>query len=318
MNAQRARLVSAGFACVLLLPHAAAAQTFITAWGGSGSGDGQLSSPVGVAVGGSENVYVTDENNRRVEVFASDGTYLRQWFMPGNGLNIAVDTNDNVYVADWIGQVIYRFTSGGTLVTQWSVSSSPALAVDASGNVYVNTAPGVQEFSPSGSLIRQWSVDVVGSEHPTWADGLAVDASGNVYVADRANQRVLKFDNVGAFITKWGSPGVGDGQFGEDSPVRIAIAPDGNVYLVDYANSRVQKFTSGGAFITKWGTYGHGTVPGQFDQPIGISVDAEGDIYVADKGNDRIQKFGFGPTPVGSMTWGALKSRYRGERGAQP
>jgi hypothetical protein len=35
--------------------------------------------------------------------------------------------------------------------------------------------------------------------------------------------------------------------------------------------------------------------------------------------NVRIEKFGFAPTPVQGVTWGALKSRYRGElRAAQP
>ena len=41
--------------------------------------------------------------------------------------------------------------------------------------------------------------------------------------------------------------------------------------------------------------------------PWGVAVDAAG-----------YQKFGFGPTPVASVTWGALKSRYRGEHGLQP
>jgi hypothetical protein len=31
--------------------------------------------------------------------------------------------------------------------------------------------------------------------------------------------------------------------------------------------------------------------------------------------NVRIEKFGFAPTPVQGVTWGALKSRYRGEVG---
>jgi YVTN family beta-propeller protein len=43
--------------------------------------------------------------------------------------------------------------------------------------------------------------------------GVAVDSEDNVYVADQSNNRIQKFNSTGAFITKWGSSGSGDGQF---------------------------------------------------------------------------------------------------------
>ena len=39
-------------------------------------------------------------------------------------------------------------------------------------------------------------------------------------------------------------------------------------------------------------------------------------VYVTDNQNHRVQKFGSAPTPVQSVTWGSVKSRYRGA--AQP
>src|SRR6185437_12894000 len=56
---------------------------------------------------------------------------------------------------------------------------------------------------------------------------------------------------TGKFITKWGSPGSGDGQF--NSPTGIRTDSAGNVYVADFDNNRVQKFDSNGKFITKWG-----------------------------------------------------------------
>jgi hypothetical protein len=88
------------------------------------------------------------------------------------------------------------------------------------------------------------------------------------------------------FVRKWGSIGLGDGQF--KFPV-IAIDSSGFIYAADRDNNRVQKFTSTGQFVTKWGS--NGTGDGQFNQPQGIAVDADGYVYVTDSGNYRIQKF---------------------------
>jgi tripartite motif-containing protein 71 len=44
--------------------------TYLTQWGTSGNGDGQFHGPHGIAVVAS-NVYVTDVNNNRVQVFGS-------------------------------------------------------------------------------------------------------------------------------------------------------------------------------------------------------------------------------------------------------
>ena len=61
-----------------------------------------------------------------------------------------------------------------------------------------------------------------------------------------------KFDSEGNFITKWGTPGSGDGQF--TRPGDIAVDSEGNTYVTDQGNNRVQKFDSEGNFITKWGS----------------------------------------------------------------
>jgi len=112
---------------------------------------------------------VSDGGNSRVQVFTSDGTYLRQWHValstPDNtGLNIAVDANDNVYVGSNLDKEIYRFTSTGALVTQWQPSDvtfggSFCLAVDASGNVYVTVNDRVRVFSPLGVFVREWGAN---------------------------------------------------------------------------------------------------------------------------------------------------------------
>ena len=122
---------------------------------------------------------------------------------------------------------------------------------------------------------------------------LAFDEQGNFYVVDSYNQRVVKFDPVGKFLTAWGSEGAGEGQFdfmdGHDGYGGLAVDPEGNVYVMDTMNYRIQKFTSDGRFLLQWGS--KGTEDAQFLMPEGVLVDAQGKLYIGDGGRTDIQKF---------------------------
>ena len=129
---------------------------------------------------------------------------------------------------------------------------------------------------------------------------MATDPAGNVYVAER-NHRVQKFGSSGAFLTKWGAFGAGDGQF--VAPEDIATDSAGNVYVADESNHRIQKFSSSGTFPPS-GALGLGQR--QLSSPNGVATDSAGNVYVADTGNHRIQKFSSAGTFI--TKWGAFGS----------
>lgn len=124
--------------------------------------------------------------------------------------------------------------------------------------------------------------------------GIAIDYQGNVYVGEPDYYIIQKFDSNGNFISRFGTFGSEDGQFGVTSGITVDTL--GNVYVCDIiSRNGIQKFDSGAAFITKWGSYGSGN--GQFSGLGGITTDLSGNVYVADLHNGRVQKFAMIPTP---------------------
>jgi DNA-binding beta-propeller fold protein YncE len=300
---------------------------FVTAWGSHGGGNGDFDWPADAAIDDTGSVYVADAGNALIQVFAPDGTFLRQWgdgygtddgeFMVPNSL--AIDTAGNVFVVEREGQRVQKFTDNGDFVAKWGSQGSgdgqfnepKGTAVDQSGNVYVADMLNhrIQKFTGGGTFITKWGSHGVGNGQFDRPAAVAVDGAGNVYVADGLNNRIQKFSSNGAFISKWGAQcpdcvdprtavaaqlltgpkpqSAGDGFC---FPCGIAVDAAGDVYVSDTYLYRIQKFTSTGTPICKWGS--RGTANGQFDIPMGLAVDASGNVYVADaEENDRIQKF---------------------------
>jgi|SRR5215216_5571357 len=90
--------------------------SFITKWGSRGTEVGQFFHPGAVPADSSDNVYVADTNNNRIQKFDSDGTFITKWGSQGEGdeqfthpQGAALDSSDNVYVADGSNNRIQKF-----------------------------------------------------------------------------------------------------------------------------------------------------------------------------------------------------------------
>ena len=119
-----------------------------------------------------------------------------------------------------------------------------------------------------------------------WPTSCALDGDNNLYVADEYLNRITVYTEDGDYVSHWGEPGSGPGQF--NGPSGIAIVGD-TMWLVDSKNHRVQSYGLDGSFKSQFGEAGSGN--GQLNMPWGIALDNDGLIYVADWRNDRIQVF---------------------------
>ena len=162
----------------------------------------------------SGNVIVADTDNHRIQVFNSNGVFLRKWGSQGSG--------DGQFI--WPGGV----------------------AVDASGNVIVADSGNnrIQVFDSSGVFLRKCGSQ--GSEDGQFnsPSGVTVDASGNVIVSDSGNRRIQVLNSNGNFIMKFGAIGSDNGQF--SGPWGVAIDVSNNLYVADTYNHRIQKFVNAG------------------------------------------------------------------------
>jgi DNA-binding beta-propeller fold protein YncE len=86
-------------------------------FGTSGTGNGEFNRPFELAIDSSDNIFVVDNGNNRVQVFNSDGGYITQFGNQGptadilqSPIGIAIDSNGNVFIADGSDSDIHVFS----------------------------------------------------------------------------------------------------------------------------------------------------------------------------------------------------------------
>ena len=112
----------------------------IRTFGTPASGPGQLASPSSVAIAPNGDLYVTDFNKHRVQVYNSDCVYQRhfgeQQLKNPNGILITSD--GHVLVADSANNRVVIFNTTGQIICSFQVGTWPmGLAINQNGDLFV-------------------------------------------------------------------------------------------------------------------------------------------------------------------------------------
>jgi hypothetical protein len=145
---------------------------------------------------------------------------------------------------------------------------------------------------------------------------IAWDSQGNLFVTDGyVNQRVVKYDKNGKFITQVGSEKAGSQPNQFSTPHGVAVDAQGNVYVADRANQRIQVFDNNLKLKTIYDNIGNSwdvcisPGPHQYlftsnSNPNGNtpgSWDITGEIYKMELDGTILGKFGHAGKQVGGF-----------------
>lgn len=252
-----------------------------------------------------EFIYVTDTNNKRVQVFDLAGAPLFTFGEAGSGpgefnfpYGIAGDNNGKVYVADMYNGKISVHDAKGDFIEYFAEDlsdengiKSPAGIRIMNDLVYVSDiqAGKIFVFNMDGEL--QLELGENGSEEGQFSapNAVVADAEGYIYVVDTGNQRIQIFDADGNFESMFNGSSTGVGEALFVNPRGIGINSRGTIFVVSNLTHIVHAFDKDGKELQKFGGIGQG--PGQLYLPNGLFIDDRDTIYVTDTLNQRVSTY---------------------------
>ena len=267
-------------------------------FGKEDSSVGMFDCPWGVAVNARDEIAVTDGMNHRVQIFNSDGKYLRSFGRKGNNAGefkyprrIAFHKNENVFVADQHNHRIQIFSFEGKYVGMFGgygrldcqLINPLGLSVDINGSIIVadtgNTL--IKIFSPDGKFLRK-----VGGLGSFTCPFHCVQCDRYLILSDNEEHCIKVLDRNGNCQYRFGKQGGGEGEF--DYPCCLSVNKSGHLMVCDSGNDRIQLFQLNGKFVGKI-VPNQGSNLGEFNFPRSLAVLSNGRIVVSDESNHRIQ-----------------------------
>ncbi len=263
---------------------------------------GKFSGSWGLAVSPKTgDVFVADSGHNMIFVFSPTGEELRSFGSSGEGAlseptGISVTPAGEVWVADYNANKVEEFSEEGKYlasVGEGHLKEPGDVSVD-DGTLYVTSEHSVVMFTHKGEYLSSFGGLGSGAgQFESPSEVVAAPGTGDLFVVDGGNERVEEFNPAGKFLTEWGVPGGGNGEFSGVSG--LAIGSSGTVYTSETGGDRVQEFTPAQAgavrevYSTQWGTDGSGH--GEFLYTGEPAVASSGNVLVTDNEADDVQEF---------------------------
>ncbi len=258
--------------------------------GGEGTGRGRFTDARHVGVDGDGNIYASDYDGGRVQVFDPTGEFVTQWTVEGDSIyltGMAVARDGTLYLV--YGNELYHVDgqTGETLeqiewAEGWGFEDVVALPDGGFAATWYKNRDDVVIFDESGEVvadIQEAISSITGSSAVTMK--ITVDNDGNLLVLNTDSEMVFKFSAEGEYLNSFGGDGDGQGQFRAAGD--IAVDNTGQIWVSDIGG--VQVFDASGRYVSRFS-------PGFY--AYGMAVDDANFLYVA--GNNHITKYQIEPS----------------------
>lgn len=228
--------------------------------------------------------YVLDEN---WPMALPDGI---EW---GQTPNVSIDQDGNIYAFHRQEPPIMKFDPQGNMIDSWGgslIARAHGFRVTPKGDIWATDYDPARghvavKFDTEGNLLLSLGARGFRGTLPNTFNGptdVAEAPNGDIFVADgHWNNRIVKFDSTGRYLTEWGKKGSGPGEF--NLPHTLVVDRRGRLLVGDRGNERIQIFTQDGEYIDEWD---------QFGWPSGIFIDDNDILYVADYQDKRGVTYG--------------------------
>ena len=125
---------------------------YLLEWGKRGTGPGEFGLPHNVVVDAQGQVYVTDRDNQRIEIFDANGKFLTEWKNTGGVSGLALTSDGRIVTG-----AVVRDLKGNVFGKLPDDAGAHGAAVDDAGNIYLAQLTGiVQKFVKQRNSKRLW------------------------------------------------------------------------------------------------------------------------------------------------------------------
>jgi DNA-binding beta-propeller fold protein YncE len=192
--------------------------------GGEGTGVGKFTDNRVVAVDKAGNIYSTDYNGGRIQVFDPAGNFIRQWSAENSDLTyaIAADRSGHLYVLGNKGVVKYS-ANDGTVKAKFEDHTLRDVETLPDGRVIAVGRKGIAIFDSDLALVKKFENAGADANSTFGFEKVTADASGTMYLLDRRSTDVIKFSPDGKFLNRM--------PIDLSSPNDLALDPAGNIYI---------------------------------------------------------------------------------------
>ena len=259
----------------------------VRSFGSRGKAKGQFDGPYGIAINArTGNIAVADPNNKRVQLFNSDGIYLREYGQKGLHAvtlnfptSVAFNKFGDVTICDALG--IFCFAESGQFIKNIfnkHLNKPLSITIACDGRMLVCDCGDnkVKVLSSDGTeLVKSFSCP--GFDESPW---VALHHQDRFFVSYGFAQCVKVFNNEGEFLYDIGAEGSGKlwGSF------RLAVDKFNNLLVCEGENCKV--FTLEGTFLNSIIEQ-----PAQLQRTFSVAVSNAGQVFISDVGEHCVRVF---------------------------